>query len=68
MLKIFNYGVGCAIYVDGADAARETVPIAKSLNLNAIVAGDVVQSDRREVVVKPVSVCLTDESFALAKE
>ena len=68
MLKIFNYGVGCGIYVDGEDAAQETVRIAESLHLNAVVAGEVVQSDRREVVVEPVSVCLNDDSFALLRE
>jgi phosphoribosylformylglycinamidine cyclo-ligase len=68
MLKIFNYGVGCAIYVDGDDAARETVQIARSLKLNAIVAGEVLVSDRREVVVEPISVSLSDDSFALGRD
>jgi phosphoribosylformylglycinamidine cyclo-ligase len=68
MLKIFNYGVGCAVYVDGEDAAKETVRLAQSLNLSAIVAGEILPSDRREVVVEPFSLSLTDESFSLARE
>lgn len=68
MLRIFNYGVGYAIYVDGDDAAEETVRLAQSLNLNAIVAGEVLQSEQREVLIEPLSLCLTDESFALARE
>jgi len=68
MLKIFNYGVGCAIFVDGAEAANKTVEIAKSLNLEAIVAGEVLPSKRREVVIEPLSILLSDDNFALTRD
>lgn len=68
MLKIFNYGVGCAIFVDSEAAAEETIAIAKRMQYNAIVAGTVVPSDKREVVVKPFDVSFNDETFTLKRE
>lgn len=68
MLKIFNYGVGCAIFVDGEDAANETIHIAKSLDLKATVAGEVCQADKREVFVEPLDIRLGDSNFALARD
>jgi phosphoribosylformylglycinamidine cyclo-ligase len=68
MLKIFNYGVGCAIFVNGEDAAKEIVDIAKRMQYDAIVAGSVVASAKREVVVSPFDVLLSDETFTLKRE
>ena len=67
MLKIFNYGVGCAIFVKGEDAAKEIVEIATRLQYRAIVAGTVLSSDKREVVT-PFGISLNDESFTLQRE
>ncbi len=68
MLKIFNYGVGCAIFVNGEDAACEIVEIANRMQYDAIIAGTVSASDKREVVVRPFDVSLSDESFTLKRE
>lgn len=68
MLKIFNYGVGCALYVEGEDAATEIVRIAKSVSLDATIAGDIVSSDKRSVIVEPLGIAISDNTFALARE
>jgi phosphoribosylformylglycinamidine cyclo-ligase len=67
MLKIFNYGVGCAIFVEDNNAAERTIAIAKSLNIKAVIAGEVLPSNCREVFVEPLGIKLTDESFTLGK-
>ncbi len=68
MLKIFNYGVGSAIFVDGHEAAKAVVKIAQSCNLEAVVAGQVLKSDRRQVIIEPLAVSLADDSFALGRD
>lgn len=67
MLKIFNYGAGLAIFIEGRDNANEIVIIAKKHKLNALVAGHIEESKKREVVVEPLDVTLTDEEFSLKK-
>lgn len=67
MLKIFNYGVGLAIYVKSPSDAERIVKIAQEQNLKAIVAGYVETSKTREVVVKPWGITLSGESFVLGK-
>jgi phosphoribosylformylglycinamidine cyclo-ligase len=68
MLKIFNYGVGLAIYVASNDDASEIVKISQEMKMKAIVAGNVLSSNRREIVVEPLGVNLTDESFLLERD
>ena len=67
MVKIFNYGVGMALYIAGKDNANSIVAIAKKHNLNAIVAGEIVPSEQREVVIEPYGITLESEAFLLAK-
>jgi phosphoribosylformylglycinamidine cyclo-ligase len=67
MLKIFNYGVGLAIFVDSKEAADQLVTTSKRHGLNALIAGQVTESDRREVVVEPLGLRFSDESFTLKK-
>lgn len=68
MIKIFNYGVGMALYLDSAKSAQEAVTIANSLGLKAIVAGEVQESERREIIVEPLALRLGDDSFGLGKD
>jgi phosphoribosylformylglycinamidine cyclo-ligase len=68
MLEIFNYGAGCAIFVPEKAQADEVVKAAASLKLNAIHAGRVETAASREVVIEPLSVHLSSESFVLARE
>ena len=67
MIKIFNYGVGLAIFVKGVESADRIVRIAKNHELNALVAGHVEKSSRRRVVAKPYGVTLNDKEFSLSK-
>ncbi len=68
MIKIFNYGVGMAVYVENENAAQQAVAIASQHNLTAIIAGEISAASKREVLVEPLKVSLTDESFALKKD
>ncbi len=68
MLKIFNCGVGCAVYVESEEDARQTVVLAREVGLRAVVAGDVRPCDEREVVIEPLSLRLLDSSFALSRD
>lgn len=67
MLSIFNYGAGMAVYLANENDALKTVEVAKSLGLNAIHSGYVEQAQSREVLVKPLNVCLRSEDFALSR-
>lgn len=67
MIKIFNYGVGFAIFARTAEDAEKIVEISKKHNLNAIIAGEIEESNTREVVVKPMNTVLTSEEFLLKK-
>jgi phosphoribosylformylglycinamidine cyclo-ligase len=68
MVKIFNYGVGLAVYLDSDQGAAQAVAIARQQGLNATVAGEIVKADAREIVVEPLKLRLTDESFALKRD
>lgn len=65
MIKIFNYGVGLAVYIKGQQNAEKVVTIARKHKLNAIVAGEVEKSSRREVIIEPWKINLTGETFKL---
>lgn len=67
MIRIFNYGAGQAVFVKDAAEASKAVEIAKRCGLNAIHAGYVEDSNKREVVVKPLDTVLSSEEFALSK-
>lgn len=67
MVEIFNYGAGFAVFTKNSEDAARVVSIAKEFGLNAIDAGRVEASDRREVVAPSLGVHLTDEHFGLKK-
>jgi len=67
MLEIFNYGAGCAVFVDSDESAARVVEISRSLNINAVCAGVVQPAQRREVVIEPFGVTFADESLALKR-
>lgn len=65
MIKIFNYGLGLAIYMENEDQAKQVIKIAKKNNLNAIIGGEVQKSDKREVVIEPFDITLGSDKFLL---
>ncbi len=65
MIKIFNYGVGLAIFVPTSEDAEKIVQLAEGQNLKACVAGEVQAAETREVVVEPWGITLESEGFAL---
>ncbi|MBI5411808.1 phosphoribosylformylglycinamidine cyclo-ligase [Candidatus Peregrinibacteria bacterium] len=65
MIKIFNYGVGLAVFIKGDAEATRVVQIARKNGLKAVVAGEVEVSKAREVVVEPWKIILSGEWFAL---
>jgi phosphoribosylformylglycinamidine cyclo-ligase len=67
MLKIFNYGAGQAVFLKDKLEAEKTVEIAKSCGLNAVHAGYVEDSTKREVLIKPLEVGLSSDEFNLKK-
>jgi phosphoribosylformylglycinamidine cyclo-ligase len=67
MIKIFNYGVGYAIFTRKESEAKKVVALAKKHGLKAVIAGHVEQSERREVVVPEFNVTLGSENFTLSK-
>lgn len=77
MLKIFNYGVGMAVFVRGrkndrgdrgdVSAGEKVVEIAKKHGLNACVSGRVEKCHERQVFVKPLNIILSGEDFLLGK-
>lgn len=67
MIKIFNYGVGYAIFTRTQTEAERVILIAKRHKLKAIIAGRVAASKKREVVVKPLNAILKGDSFSLTK-
>lgn len=67
MLKIYNYGVGMAIFVHSEKDAKKVVMIAKKQKLNAVIAGRVEKAQTREVVVKPWKIVLSSQNFKLGK-
>jgi phosphoribosylformylglycinamidine cyclo-ligase len=67
MLKVFNCGAGCAIFVKDEKSAKQVVEIAKSLNLHAVVAGEVEASSKRNIVIEPFGITMDDATFQLSK-
>lgn len=67
MIKIFNYGVGLAIFVKSDEDAKKAVEIAKKNKLHAIVAGEVQAAEKREVFVEPWDITLESEKFLLGQ-
>jgi hypothetical protein len=46
---------------------HEVLEVAKIMNIKAALAGYVAKSDRREVVIEPLGVTISDESFVLQR-
>lgn len=67
MVKIFNYGVGMAVFVDSREAAEQVVSTARTHKLSACIAGRVENADERSIVIKPLGVTLSGDQFSLAK-
>jgi phosphoribosylformylglycinamidine cyclo-ligase len=67
MLKVFNCGVGCAIFVPDTESAQQVIKIAASLKLKAVVAGDVEASSKRKLVIEPFDISFDDSTFQLSK-
>jgi phosphoribosylformylglycinamidine cyclo-ligase len=65
MIKIFNYGLGLAIFVESKEDADKVIKIAKKNKLNAILAGEIQKSEKREVVIKPFGITLESDEFKL---
>lgn len=65
MIKIFNYGVGLAVYVKTDEDAVRVVRLAKKQGLSAVVAGEVQSARRRQVVVEPWNIVLEGDRFKL---
>ncbi len=65
MIRIFNYGVGLAVFTGDDADARKVVQIARQHKLNAVVAGEVKKSAKREVVVEPWKITLKGDDFGL---
>ncbi len=67
MLKTFNYGVGMAIYTHTKEEAAQVVALAAEQGLKACIAGYVEAAEAREVLVKPLSITIGGDGFALGK-
>jgi phosphoribosylformylglycinamidine cyclo-ligase len=67
MIKIFNYGLGFVLFVDGKEDAEKAVTLATNMGLKAIIGGYVEEADQREIVVKPLDCTLSSESFLLSQ-
>jgi len=65
MIKIFNYGLGLAIFVENKNDAEKVIKIAKKNKLNAVLAGEVQKSDKREVVIEPFGITLESDQFLI---
>ena len=70
ILKVYNCGVGMAIFVKSDSEAFNVVETAKRFGVNAVVAGEVESSpdvDSRSVIVDQLHVELKGSEFALGK-
>ncbi len=67
MIKIFNYGVGMAIVIEGTEKASQIVKIAHSCGLLAKHVGYTETAASREVVVHELGATLSSENFTLEK-
>lgn len=66
MIRIFNYGVGLAVFCR-PEGAEKVVRIAGKHGLKALIAGEVEKSANREVVVEPMDTTLEGENFLIQK-
>ncbi len=67
MLQIFNYGVGTVLFAANETDAQKIVAIAQTHDLNATIAGTILESTTREVKVLPLNLTLSDSTFTLSK-
>lgn len=67
MIKIFNYGVGLAVFVESEADAKKVVEIAKKNKLKAVVAGELKAAKKREVFVEPWNITLESDKFLLGQ-
>ena len=66
--EIFNYGSGFAIFCNTKDDAAKVCELAKSLNMNANIAGHVEHGQgTREVVCDKYEINLKGEGFVLGR-
>ncbi|MFH0837685.1 MAG: AIR synthase related protein [Patescibacteria group bacterium] len=67
MIRIFNYGVGLAVFVKSEAEAEKVVKIAAKNKLKAVVAGEVKPAKQREVFVEPWNITLESNRFLLGQ-
>lgn len=67
MIRVFNYGAGMAIFIPKQNDADKIVEIAATLELNAVVAGEVRESKKRAVVVEPLGETIAGDELLLKK-
>lgn len=67
MIKIFNYGVGLAVFVKSEKEAEKVVKLAAKNKLKAVVAGKVQSAKKREVFVEPWNITLESDKFLLGQ-
>lgn len=65
ILKVFNYGVGIAVFVKTLEDAAKVISAAEVNGLKACIAGKVEASEKREVIVKPLDIILSEDEFSL---
>jgi len=67
LFTIFNCGAGMAVFVPDDLSANKVIQVCSAHGLKATLAGLVEEAPEREVVIEPLSVKLSGESFALGK-
>ena len=67
MIKIFNYGVGLAVFTETETDAQRVVELAAKNKLKAVVAGEVQVAEVREVFVEPWNITLESDQFLLGQ-
>ncbi|MGI6524658.1 MAG: AIR synthase related protein [Bdellovibrionota bacterium] len=67
MVEIFNYGAGLAVYLPDQASAEKAVELAKTVNLNGVIAGEIEEAKDREVVIEPLNTTLHGKDFILQK-
>ncbi len=65
MLKVFNYGVGLAVFTKTPEDAAKVVSAAELNGLKACVAGHTEEAPMREVVVNSLGIILSEDEFTL---
>lgn len=67
LFAVFNCGSGMAVFVPDDESAAQVVAVCKKRGLHAVNAGIVEDAPDREVVIEPIGITLSGESFALGK-